>query len=62
VEAVLETARNIQRTERRQAQAIRNGTRLSEQLRFEEYLARRESDPEYTFRAHLRNIGGAIEE
>ena len=61
-EAVLETARGIQRTERRQAEAIRNGTRLSEQLRFEEYMTRREADPTYTFRAHLRSIGGAIEE
>lgn len=62
VEAVLETARTIQRTERQQAQAIRSGTKLSEQLRFEEYITRRETDPAYTFRAHLRSIGGAIEE
>jgi regulator of RNase E activity RraA len=62
VQAVLETARTIQRTERQQAQAIRDGTKLSEQLRFEEYLTRRETDPDYTFRAHLRSIGGAIEE
>jgi regulator of RNase E activity RraA len=62
VEAVLETAGTIRRTERRQAETIRSGTRLAEQLRFEEYLARREADPDYTFRAHLRSIGGAIEE
>lgn len=62
VEAVLATARTIQRTERQQAEAIRNGTKLSEQLRFEEYITRRETDPTYTFRAHLRSIGGAIEE
>ena len=62
VEAVLETARGIRRTERRQAEAIRNGTKLSDQLRFEEYLARRDTDPTHTFRAHLRSIGGAIEE
>lgn len=62
VEVVLETAETIQRTERRQAEAIRSGTRLSDQLRFEEYLARRDIDPAYTFRAHLRSIGGAIEE
>ncbi|HEX8228013.1 MAG TPA: RraA family protein [Chloroflexia bacterium] len=62
LEAVLETARGIQRTERQQAQAIRSGTKLSEQLRFEEYITRREADPAYTFRAHLRSIGGAIEE
>ncbi|HEX8597337.1 MAG TPA: RraA family protein [Chloroflexia bacterium] len=62
VGAVLETASGIQRTERRQVEAIRNGTKLSEQLRFEEYITRREADPAYTFRAHLRSIGGAIEE
>jgi regulator of RNase E activity RraA len=62
VEEVLEVALNIQRTERRQAEAIRNGTKLAEQIRFEEYLARRETDLSYTFRAHLRSIGGAIEE
>lgn len=62
IEAILETAATIRRTERRQAEAIRNGTNLSEQLRFEEYLARRQTDPEYTFRTHLRSIGGAIEE
>ena len=61
-EAVLAAATGIRRTERRQAEAIRSGTTLSDQLRFEEYLARRESDPSYTFRAHLRSIGGAIEE
>lgn len=61
-EAVLETATTIQRAERRQAEAIRNGTKLSDQLRFKEYLARREADPSHTFRAHLRSIGGAIEE
>lgn len=62
VQAVLEAAQAIQQTERRQAQVIRNGTKISEQLRFEEYLARRATDPSYTFRAHLRAIGGAIEE
>ena len=62
IQPVLDTAESIQQTERRQAQAIRNGTRISEQLRFEEYLARRATDPSYTFRAHLRSIGGAIEE
>jgi regulator of RNase E activity RraA len=62
VGAVLDIARNIQRTERRQADLIRNGTKLSDQLRFEEYMSRREADPAYTFRAHLRSIGGAIEE
>jgi hypothetical protein len=35
---------------------------LREQLQFEEYLAKRAADNTYTFRQHLRSIGGAIEE
>lgn len=62
VEQVLETARQIWDKERRQAHAIRIGTPLREQLRFDEYLARRKSDPNYTLRMHLRSVGGAIEE
>ncbi len=56
------TARTIWEKERRQAQAIQAGKKLREQLRFEEYLARRAADVTYTFRQHLRVIGGAIEE
>lgn len=62
VEKVLSTARSIWEKERRQAQAIQAGKKLREQLRFDEYLARRSVDPTYTFRHHLRAIGGAIEE
>jgi 4-hydroxy-4-methyl-2-oxoglutarate aldolase len=28
----------------------------------DDYLAKRAADPNYTFRQHLRSIGGAIEE
>lgn len=59
---VLETARRIHRTERAQADLIRAGRTLREQTAFQEYLAAREADPGYTFRAHLRRTGGAIEE
>lgn len=62
VEEILSTAKIIWQTERRQAEAIRSGKKLREQLRFDEYLDRRSTDPTYTFRKHLRNIGGAIEE
>lgn len=62
VEEVLSSAHSIWQRERRQAQGIQTGKKLREQLRFDEYLARRSSDPTYTFRRHLRAIGGAIEE
>lgn len=62
VQRVLETAHRIWRTERDQAQAIRGGRTLREQTAFDDYLARRAADPGYTFRRHLRRIGGAIEE
>jgi regulator of RNase E activity RraA len=59
---VLGIAEQIWRTEREQAHRIRTGRTLREQTAFEDYLARRATDPAYTFRRHLRRIGGAIEE
>ena len=59
---ILETARSIWQRERAQADAIRSGTTLRSQLRFADYLAKRAADPSYTFRKHLRILGGAIEE
>lgn len=62
VEEVLSMALSISQKERQQAQEIQAGKTLREQLRFDEYLARRAVDATYTFRQHLRAIGGAIEE
>ncbi|SDM17382.1 RraA family protein [Allokutzneria albata] len=62
VEEVLAVAERIRRTEREQADRIRAGRTLREQTRFDDYLARRAADPAHTFRKHLREIGGAIEE
>lgn len=62
VEVVLTTARLIWERERAQASAMRAGTSLREQLHFRDYLTRRAAEPEYTFRRHLRLLGGAIEE
>jgi regulator of RNase E activity RraA len=61
-DAVLESAREIWQRERAQADAIRSGETLRTQLRFADYLAKRRADPAYTFRKHLRILGGAIEE
>ena len=62
IETVLEAAEKIWKVERRQAEAIRAGKKLSEQLDFDSYLAKRNSDPSYTLRRHLKERGGAIEE
>ncbi|SCF15043.1 Regulator of RNase E activity RraA [Micromonospora coriariae] len=59
---VLATAAEIRRVERQQAARIRAGDTLRRQTGFADYLGRREADPSYTFRRHLRRIGGAIEE
>jgi regulator of RNase E activity RraA len=62
VEELLSTANTIWQTERRQVEALQAGKKLRDQLRFDEYLAKRSADPDYPFRRHLREIGGAIEE
>ena len=62
VEEILSTADGIREKERRQAQLIQSGKKLREQLQFDQYLVQRQSDGAYTFRQHLRSIGGAIEE
>ena len=58
----LVTARQIWQAERDQARLIGQGQTLRQQTAFDDYLARRAADPSYTFRRHLRRIGGAIEE
>jgi regulator of RNase E activity RraA len=59
---IISTALDIWEKERQQAIAIQAGHNLREQFRFSEYLAKRTADPDYSFRAHLRSLGGAIEE
>lgn len=62
VDDVITAARRIHGVERGQAEAIAAGETLRAQTAFDDYLARRADDPTYTFRQHLRRIGGAIEE
>jgi regulator of RNase E activity RraA len=62
VEEILATAQAIWRREHEQVLQIQSGKKLREQLQFEEYLKRHVSDSTYTFRQHLRSMGGAIEE
>lgn len=54
-------AHEIMERERKQAQAVQDGTSLREQFRFAEYLRLRKQDPSYTLRAHLRRIRAEIE-
>lgn len=61
VDEVVELAREIQRTETAQADRMRAGTSLREQLDFAGYRARQASDPDLTLRRHLQERGGAIE-
>jgi regulator of RNase E activity RraA len=61
VERVVSAAEAIRDTEVAQAERMRGGESLHSQLKFPEYLAARSADPSLTLRAHLANIGGAIE-
>lgn len=60
-EEVFAHAEVIRQTEGAQADRIRSGTSLREQVQFEKYLSRRAEEPGLTFREHLRTVGGEIE-
>ena len=62
LDEVAERARAIWSTERRQAERVKSGCSLKEQLGFEDFLRRRAREPGWTFRQHLREHGGAVEE
>jgi 4-hydroxy-4-methyl-2-oxoglutarate aldolase len=62
IEDLLRVAHEIWQRERDQAEAIKSGRSLRDQLEFARYLEERATDPSYTFREHLRKISGAIEE
>ncbi len=62
VDELLRMAHEIWQRERHQAEAIKRGHSLREELQFAQYLERRAADPSYTFREHLRKISGALEE
>jgi regulator of RNase E activity RraA len=60
-ERVIATARDIAQREQAQAARLLAGEPLRDQLRLADYLRKRDEDPEFTFRAHLKSMGGAIE-
>ncbi|MCA1562947.1 MAG: RraA family protein [Acidobacteria bacterium] len=62
IDAVLDEATLITDRERMQARKVQGGIPLWQQFQFEEYLRARATDSNYTFREHLRAVGGAVEE
>ena len=62
VAEILDVAEGIRDTERRQAERIRGGNTLRQQVGFASFLESRERNANLTFREHLRAVGGAIEE
>lgn len=62
IEEIVNVAAGIRDTEHRQAATMKGGRSLRQQLSFEDFMALRKKDPQYSFRAHLRRIGGSIEE
>jgi len=62
LDQILGTAHAIWQTERRQADAIRDGNPLRTQLQLSDYVQSRAANPALTFRQHLRKIQGAVEE
>jgi 4-hydroxy-4-methyl-2-oxoglutarate aldolase len=58
---VITAARDIATREQAQAARLLAGERLRDQLQLEAYVARRQNEPTYTFRNHIKALGGAIE-
>lgn len=59
---IVPAAEAIRDTEHKQAELMRGGKGLREQLLFSAYLMERAKNSAYSFREHLRKIGGAVEE
>jgi regulator of RNase E activity RraA len=58
---VISRAREIAAREQAQAERLLRGDRLRDQLKLSAYVTRRQAEPTYTFRDHIRSLGGAIE-
>jgi 4-hydroxy-4-methyl-2-oxoglutarate aldolase len=61
LERIVTTARDIAAREGAQALRLMQGELLRSQFDLEQYLAKRNADPSFTFRDHLKSFGGAIE-
>lgn len=58
---VLPVAAELGRREQAQADAVADGLPLRVQLHYQAYVDLQALNPAYTFREHLRRVGGAIE-
>ena len=61
LERIVETAKDIASREGAQAARLLKGELLRAQFDLEKYVSRRNADPSYSFREHLKGFGGAIE-
>lgn len=62
IDELIDAAATIRDRERYQAMRAREGITLREQFGFDDYLARRATDPDHTFRRHLAQHASSIEE
>ena len=61
VEDIISVARTIAEVEHNQAENVKNGQTLTRQFKFDEFLKKRNENPAFTFREHLKALGAAIE-
>lgn len=61
VDRVVETAKDIASREQAHATRLLAGELLRDQFKLAAYVAERRRDPSFTFRDHLKSLGGAIE-
>lgn len=62
LDTIVKTAIEIGKLENHQARRVESGQNLRTQFEFGAYLEKRSSQPDYTFREHLRTLNLAIEE
>ena len=61
LQRIVDTASDIATRENAQAARLLDGELLRTQFDLQAYVTRRNTDPSYTFRDHLKSFGGAIE-
>jgi 4-hydroxy-4-methyl-2-oxoglutarate aldolase len=61
VDRVIESAKDIATREQVHATRLLAGELLRDQFKLDIYLSQRRRDPSFTFREHLKSLGGAIE-